>query len=105
MTGYLAFVRVDYSFREDFHIFTSADVPGLYVASKDAEEAFKDLPASIELLAKLNDEVDCSVQPVLSYAEFVETMKADESGDRKENIPHPATTIRQQPFLVTERAA
>ena len=104
MSDNFTFVKVDYSFRDDWHIFTSTDVPGLYVTSKDAEEAFHDLPQSIALLAKLNDGVDCDVRPVPTYNEFVQNLKARDSGDAQEPVSHSGV-IRQQQFLITESAA
>ena len=42
-----ATIRAQYRFVDGYHVFTSEDVRGLYVASKDAREAFdKCLPGS-----------------------------------------------------------
>ena len=105
MSEHFAFVKVDYSFRDDWHIFTSIDVPGLYVTNKDAKVAFRDLSHSIELLAKLNDGLDCDVRPVPTYNEFVQTLKARDSSDAEEQVLGSGVIRQQQQFLVTERAA
>lgn len=60
---------------DGWHIFESDAMPGLYVASKDAEAAYADVGPSIELLFKLDEGIDCKATPELSYREFVAAMK------------------------------
>ena len=56
-------IIVKYRFIDGYHIFTSEDVYGLYVASKDPEKAFNNVQGSIEKLIKLNDDIDIKVEP------------------------------------------
>lgn len=64
-------IAVKYEFKNGYHIYTSDDVCGLYVASKDPERAFNHVAASIEKLIKLNDGLDSQVAPTRAYHEFV----------------------------------
>ena len=102
----VALVKVDYGFRDGWHVFSSLDVPGLYVASKDPETAFNDVAPSIEKLAKLNDDVDCTVQPFLTYAEFMQAMKTPvgEQADIPEGVPHPAF-LQGQRYMIRPRTS
>lgn len=51
-------INLKYAFREGYHIFTSPDLSGFYVASKDAEKAISEIPEAIKLLMKLNQGVE-----------------------------------------------
>lgn len=104
MTTPSAFVRVDYKFRDGWHVFTSADVLGLYVASEDAETAFDDVGPSIEKLVKLNDDIDCEVEVLKSYQDFVRYLRGRGIDQEPQpHIPHPAIT--SQIFTLRPRAA
>ena len=93
-----ATVSVKYEFRDGYHIFTSDDVYGLYVASKDPDKAFSHVAASIEKLIKLNDGIDMQVVPTRSYREFVKhlTGEADTAA--------PAVVNASRTFLVASYA-
>ena len=105
-TETVALVKVDYGFRDGWHVFTSNDVPGLYVTSEDPKTAFNDVAPSIETLARLNDGIECVVQPLLTYAEFMQAMKAPEPApaDAPAEIPHPAF-LQGQDYMIRLRAA
>lgn len=75
-------ICVTYKFVDGWHIFASEDLPELYVASPDAELAFNDVGPSIQLLLKLNDGLECTVEPELDFAEFVQLAKHDGELDR-----------------------
>ena len=79
-------IHVNYSFKEDTHVFSSDDLPGLYIAHKDAQRAFEDVAPSIKLLLKLNSGIDCEVRPAKSYKDF----------ERSRRL---ARDIREIPFL------
>lgn len=66
---------VNYKFAEDWHVFSSDELPGLYVASKEAEVAHRDVSAAIEKLLLLNEGLSCKVQPEQSFREFIANAK------------------------------
>lgn len=66
----LAEVTVQYRTREGWHLFTSEQMDGLFVASPDLEAAFNDVPVAIEKLLKLDHDFDCIVQPKLDFGAF-----------------------------------
>ncbi len=51
---------VDYKLQDDWHIFTSSQLPGLYVANKQYDIAYNDIQVSIEKLLELNKESHAS---------------------------------------------
>ncbi|MEZ5932295.1 MAG: hypothetical protein R3F54_10135 [Alphaproteobacteria bacterium] len=64
-------IVVQYQYRDGYHIFTSEDVDGLYVASTNQETAYNSIAQSIETLIRHNEGISCSVEPALSFKEFV----------------------------------
>lgn len=69
--------------RDGWFVYTSDDIPGLYVANRDDRVAYNDIPASIRLLVKLNDGIDCQVSHAVSYTEFVRQLRAKDQLDRR----------------------
>ena len=67
-------VTVRYRSRDGWHLFTSDQIGGLFVASPDLKVAFDDVPKAISVLMKLDHGFDCVVQPKLDYAQFIELM-------------------------------
>lgn len=47
---------IDHKVKEGYHIFTSTEIKGLYVASKDYGKALRSLPEIIKKLVKYNKE-------------------------------------------------
>jgi hypothetical protein len=74
-----ATICVEYRYVEGCHVFTSDDVYGLYVASRNAREAFSNVAPAIELLVKLNEDIDCVVEPAASFREFLESVRKPSS--------------------------
>ena len=66
-------IHVDYKHVDGWHVFSSKDLPGLYVAHADAETAFNDVTESIEKLVFLDTGVQCHVAPEMSFSEFMLT--------------------------------
>jgi hypothetical protein len=93
-----ATVCVEYRYMEGYHVFTSDDVYGLYVASRDAQEAFSNVAPAIKLLVKLNEEIDCVVEPAASFREFLETVRKPPS-----ETAHPRA-LRSQSFVLRAAA-
>ena len=71
-------VSVKYQHSDSWHIFSSRDIPGLYVASQDPKKAYDDVGPSIQLLLELNEGIKCRVSAVLPYADFVARMRGDD---------------------------
>ncbi len=69
-------IKVTYKGADDWHVFTSNEVPGLLVASKDVKEAYEDIPQSIEMFMLLNEEVECTVEPEVAIVEFLRRLKS-----------------------------
>lgn len=66
-------ITVRYRSRDDgWHLFTSDDMRGLFVASPDLKKAFNDVPRAIAMILKLDHGLDCIVQPKLDYAGFIQ---------------------------------
>lgn len=74
-------ICVSYKYAEDWHVFSSDDLPGLYVASKDARVAFQDVATSIEKLIFLNESVRIKAIPELSFKQFLEKIEGTEVDD------------------------
>jgi len=82
----LTTIRVDYSHRDGFHIYSSVDVSGLYVASRDASQAFAEVPDAIALLLRLNEGINVVAEPAAHYRRFIEVAKTGKA------LTHPRYT-------------
>ena len=69
-------VRYKYTF-DGWHVFTSDELPGLYVASHEAETAYNDVGPSIEKLLLLDEGVECTIRPEVPFSEFVAMIRTD----------------------------
>jgi hypothetical protein len=65
MQGVTAAIRVNCRFVDGYHVYTSDDVYGLYVASRDSTQAYAAVAPSLEKLIQLNEGIACQVEPVL----------------------------------------
>jgi hypothetical protein len=74
-------VQAQYKAVDGWHIFTSRDVPGLYVASKDAKIAYDDVALSIQMLLRLNEGIECEVRAEQTFQEFLRTARGDEEDE------------------------
>lgn len=68
-------ICVSHKYVEDWHVFSSDDLPGLYVASKDARIAFEDVATSIEKLVLLNESLHIKAAPEMSFKQFLEKIE------------------------------
>lgn len=75
-------ICVDYKFVDGWHVFASEGMLGLYVASQDAQKAFDDVGPSIQMLLKLDEGIDCTVESELDFDEFLEMAKSENDGER-----------------------
>lgn len=67
-------VNVNYRHQDGWHVFTSSDMAGLYVASKDARTAYEDVPVAVKRLIELDFDCTCEVtrpEPFDSFAQAV----------------------------------
>lgn len=80
-------VKVEHSYREGYHIFTSPDLRGLYVANRNPEKAFNEVPHAIQLLLKLNEGIDCKVELPYSFHEFLRHTRSNQ----RRRVSRPAT--------------
>lgn len=74
-------ICVSYKCADDWHVFSSDDLPGLYVASKVAKVAFEDVATSIEKLILLNENIHIKAVPELSFKQFIEKIEGAEVDD------------------------
>jgi hypothetical protein len=85
-------VSARYKNVEGWHVFQSDDLPGLYVASKDARKAFDDVALSIQTLVRLDEGIDCEVVPEKSFHEFIALVR--KSGEANNQSPVVLTSKR-----------
>ena len=64
-------IRVNRRQRDGWSVYTSPDLPGLYVASKNDREAYEDVPLAIQMLFRLDYQIDVSVSHKVDYDNFV----------------------------------
>lgn len=76
--GFSTEVRVRRQSRDGWFVYTSDELPGLFVASQDDQAAYNDLPKSIQALIKLDLGIECSVTHRIAYAEFVSQIRLQE---------------------------
>lgn len=72
-------VCVKYKYADGWHVFQSDDIHGLYVANKDARTSFDDVKVAIEKLIFLDEGIKCTVQPEMTFEEFLYYSKGKES--------------------------
>lgn len=70
-----AAIRVNYRFIDGYHVYTSDDVYGLYVANRDAVCAYAAIAPSLEKLIQLNEGISCHVEPALTFSELVRSAR------------------------------
>ena len=92
-SGTFVTINVQYRYFEGYHVFTSDDVDGLYIASKDPRKAFDDVKPAIELLVRKNEGFDCVVESAMSYRDF---MAARHRTSDEPELPHPAVLSNSQ---------
>lgn len=80
-------VEVKYTHVEGWHVFTSDQFPGLYVASKDDRTAYDDVGPSLQKLLELEFDMKCEVT---AEVPFDELMNNRGKKIRKESPKHPA---------------
>ena len=79
--GHAVTIDVQYQFVDGYHIFTSDDVYGLYVASKDAQTAFDSVAPAIELLLKENDNLEGKIRPAVPFKDWLKMRQEPGAGN------------------------
>lgn len=90
----IASITVQYAFRDGWHVFTSEEVEGFYVASKNPEEAFADVAPTIALLMKLNEGVDVALEPVCTLNEFLARVRGEDSHVVPDSLKNTRYAVR-----------
>lgn len=70
-------VAVDYRIIDGWHVFTSEQVKGLYVAHEDCQVAYDAVAPTIEALLSENENVQVEVQPKDTFERFLAYLKTD----------------------------
>lgn len=83
-----AAIQVSYKFCDGYHVFKSDQLKELCVASKDPEVAFRDVTASIKLILKLTMGIDCEVEALQSFEEFIEDALPEKRTAQIEPFPN-----------------
>ena len=96
-----ASICAHYKSIDGWHIFQSNELPGLYVASRDAKKAYDDVALSIKTLVMLDEGVDCDVVPEKSFHEFVASVKQHAS----DGAEHAPVVMSSRRYLLTSLAA
>jgi hypothetical protein len=91
-------ILVDYRVVDGWHVFTSKQVRGLYVANPDQRLAYEAVGPSIEKLLELNERVSASVRPALPFDAFLRRVR--EHFDAPNIMPGTP-----QPFIIEKLAA
>ena len=87
MTAPISF-QIQYQYRDGYHVYSSTELRGLFVAATDGKAAFEDVSKSIELLLKLDHGIQCSVIPAESYGEA-----ASRSLAQKNNMVEQSSSV------------
>ncbi|HYD05179.1 MAG TPA: hypothetical protein VEC60_05615 [Reyranella sp.] len=89
-----AVILVDYRVIDGWHVFTSAQVKGLYVAHPDQRLAYDAVGPTIEKLLAENESVQVAVKPAVPFTAFLDRLRQHaEMVEIMPGIP--------QPFMVT----
>lgn len=71
---YNKLICIRYKFIDNWHVFESNDIIGLYIANKDLKIAYEDIIPSIKLLCKLDQNIECEITGLVSYDEFLNNL-------------------------------
>jgi len=64
-------IRTQYRTIGDYHIFTSSDVKGLYVAHRDPKKAYENVAIVMKALVEHKTGAECVIEAVAPYSEFL----------------------------------
>lgn len=90
-------VQIHYEFRNGYHVFTSQDISGLLIASKDAKKAFNQILPSVESLIKHNYDRTCDATFGLELKTFAKK--------QLNSIKEPIPSLRDTVVVIREKDA
>ncbi len=93
-----ATIHAQYRFVSGYHIFTSKDVRGLYVASKDAKRAFDSVGPILQELVSRKLGSPCEIEPTMTFEQFIAYV------DARRLMP-AAPVLGNREFVVRRAAA
>lgn len=70
-------IYVDYRIVSGWHVFTSEQVRGLYVAHSDQRTAYEAICPTIEKLLAENEHIDVKVRPAFAFDAFLDRLRTD----------------------------
>jgi hypothetical protein len=82
-----AAITVNYRFIDGYHVYTSADVYGLYVANRDPQAAYEAVGPSLEKLIQLNEGIACRVRPMMTFSEMIRAVRHPNERIVRESAP------------------
>lgn len=68
-------ISVDYRRIDGWHVFTSEEVRGLYVADKDLRTAYQAVAPSIEFLLAENQHIAAKVRPAMGFERWCDYLR------------------------------
>ena len=95
-------IDVQYRHVDGYHVFTSDDVYGLYVASKDARKAFDGVAPALATLLGRNYEIVASVEPAVPFEDFLKSRRP-QFPDAPERTG-PLQMLRNQRYVFKQAA-
>ncbi len=92
-----ATILVDYEVVDGWHVFTSDQVRGLYVADPDQRAAFDAVGPTIEKLLAENERVLCVVRPAMTFEAFLDQERQEHDMPiMKPGVPQPFIMAKAQ---------
>lgn len=70
-------IYVDYRIVGGWHVFTSEQVRGLYIAHSDQQTAYEAICPTIEKLLAENEHIDVKVRPAVAFDAFLDRLRRD----------------------------
>ncbi len=87
--------------KDGWFVYTCEQLPGLYVAHRDDQVAYNDVPRAIALLLRLDLGITCRVTHKLGYSEFVKQTQLGELAiDNLEDRTRELMDGDHLPFIV-----
>lgn len=74
-------IAIKYRKLMDYHVFTSDEVAGLHVSSKNPETAVGEICEAVVLLKWLNEQIDCTVELTQDFYDFIQRERVANNGN------------------------
>lgn len=89
-------ILVRHERRDDWHVFSSDELPGLLVASQNPELAFNDVAPAIQQLLLLDRKIKCSVESEMTFREFLDAAEQGTPKQRPAPLPEHRFAVLAQ---------